>query len=139
MARISGTIAATILTLLLFGCDAAVLVDGRTIGISSGQFVNKDGAVTKLYAIPFEEAWPACEKALKDMKASDLEKTRKIASGSMRAIVRGDNVIVNISYVSEERTTVAVLAGAAGNNAASELIHVKILEILRRPPSKPLD
>ena len=139
MARISGTITATILALLLLGCDAAVLVGGRTIGISSGQFVNKDGAVEKLYALPFEEVWPACEKALMDMKASDVEMTRKIAAGSMRAIVRGDKVIVNISYVSEQRTTVAVLVGTAGNNTASELIHEKILEILRRPPSRPLD
>jgi hypothetical protein len=112
--------------LLVVGCDTAFMVGGRTVGISSGRFIYEDGFLTMEYNIPLEETWKACEKTLIDMKASEVEKNRKIAKGMITATIEDEKVIISIEYVSRETTTVSIRVGIGGNNLASHLIHEKI-------------
>ena len=50
--------------LLILGCDAALTVGDRTIGVSSGNFVFTDGYLSASYNFPFDRVWKACEKTL---------------------------------------------------------------------------
>ena len=140
MARIgknAALIIITILTLPFLGCDTALLVGGKTIGISSGRFIQTDGTVAKLYGFPFEQVWVACEQALTEMKASSLEKRRRIAAGSMTAVILGDKVSIKITYTGKEQTSVSILVGPAGNNALSGLIYERIANNLRKMLPQP--
>ena len=134
MTNITKKVAAFIVALLLLsGCDFAFLAGGKTIGINSGRFIYTDGFSAKTYRHPFDQVWHACEGALVDMKASGVEKNKKIATGSIKTVVNGDKVTIEVTYVSAEQTSVAVLIGKTGNNAASELIHEKIASNLQNP------
>jgi len=113
-------------TLLIVGCDTAFMVGGRTVGISSGQFISTDGYLTMEYNFSLENVWKACEKTLSDMKASEVEKNRKIATGKVTATVQDERVIISIEYISKDITWVSIRVGIAGNNMASQLIHEKI-------------
>ncbi len=119
--------------LALCGCDAAVLVGGKTVGFNSGSFVMTSGAVTKVYPFSFEKVGLATENALLDLKASRMEKFVSVAETTFRADLQGDKVIIDVTYVSRDQTSVAVRVGMAGTNTASELIHGKITEYLRNP------
>ncbi|MDI6776074.1 MAG: DUF3568 family protein [Syntrophales bacterium] len=112
--------------LLIAGCDTAFVVGGRTVGISSGQFIYTDGLLTMEYNLPFEDIWKACEKTLADMKASGVETNRKIATGKITATVEDEKVVISIEYVSRETTLVSIRVGVGGNNLASQLIHERI-------------
>ena len=112
--------------LLILGCDAALTVGDRTIGVSSGNFVFTDGYLSASYNFPFDKVWKACEKTLTDMKASDLEEKKKISTGAMNAIVQDEKVQITLEYISPEKTLVSVRIGMAGNNMASQLLHEKI-------------
>ncbi|MEI8173756.1 MAG: DUF3568 family protein, partial [Deltaproteobacteria bacterium] len=73
-----------------------------------------------------DKVWKACEKTMTDVKASGLDKKMKISTGAMTAVVHDEKVQINIEYVSQEKTMVAIRIGMAGNNMASQLIHEKI-------------
>jgi hypothetical protein len=108
------------------GCDAMLTVGGRTVGVSSGNFIFTDGYLTTNYKFPLDKVWKACEKTLMDMKASGLEKKMKISEGTMNAVVQDEKVQINIEYASLEYTLVSVRIGMSGNNMAAQLIHEKI-------------
>jgi hypothetical protein len=112
--------------LLISGCDAALTVGGRTVGVSSGNFVFTDGYLSANYNFPLDKVWKACEKTLTDMKASDVEENKKISTGAMNAIVYDEKVQITLEYVTSGKTLVSVRIGMAGNNMASQLIHEKI-------------
>jgi hypothetical protein len=115
-----------ICALMMNGCDAMLTVGGRTMGVSSGNFIFTDGYLTTSYNFSLDKVWKACEKTLTDMKASGLEKKMKISTGSLTAVVQGEKIQFNIEYVSQEQTLVSIRIGMAGNNMASQLIHEKI-------------
>lgn len=125
--------------LLISGCDAALTVGGKTMGVRSGNFIFTDGYLATSYNFSKDKVWKACEKTMTDMKASGLDKKMKISTGAMTAIVHDEKVQVNIEYVSPEKTMVAIRIGMAGNNMASQLIHEKIAGNLLKAaePEKP--
>lgn len=109
---------------LIYGC--AIVVGDKVVGVSSGKFIYTDGILTTVYSAPFDKIWKACEKTVADMMASDIEKDKKIATGTIDAVVSGDKIHISAKYVSKDSTTVSVRVGLAGNNLASQLIHEKI-------------
>ena len=111
---------------LLIGCDAALTVGSKTVGVRSGHFIFTDGYLRSTYNAPFDVVWPAAEKTLLELKAKDIEKKREIATGAMKAVVQDENVVVQIEYVEKNSTAVGVRVGMAGNNLASELIHERL-------------
>ncbi len=112
--------------LLALGCDASLTVGNRTIGVSSGNFLYTDGFLTTNYSYPIDEVWKACEKTLADMKATEIEKNLKIASGTMSAVAQDEKIQIAVEYVSKDQTSVSIRVGISGNNMASHLIHEKI-------------
>jgi hypothetical protein len=112
--------------LLMIGCDAALVRDGRVIGVHSGQFIYTDGYLRMNYQFPLDAVWAACQKTVVDMKGAKISSDKKIASGTITSIIQDEKVTIVNEYVSKDMTTVSVLVGLAGNNIASQLIHEKI-------------
>ena len=113
-------------TILATGCDTALTVGDRTVGISQGNFIFTDGSLTTNYRYPFDEVWKACEQTMVDMKVKDVEKNLKIASGSINAVAQEEKLRILVEYVTKNQTSVSVRVGMSGNNMASQLIHEKI-------------
>jgi hypothetical protein len=118
---------------LLSGCDAALTMGGKTVGISEGQFIYTDGYLKREYSAPFDRVWSAGEKTIADLKAKQVEKNRRIASGTITAMLQEEKIVLSISYVSKNLTSVAVRTGLTGNNLASRLIQEKIAGNLVEP------
>jgi hypothetical protein len=113
--------------LLLTGCNAAINMNGKVAGISSGRFIYQDGGLTTNYKAYIDLVWAACEKSLTELKASDIQKERKISTGMIKAIIQDEKVTIKVEYVDKDLTSVSVFVGVAGNNIASRLIHDKII------------
>jgi hypothetical protein len=114
-------------------CDTALSVGSRTIGIRSGEFIYTDGYLRTTYAFPLEKVWVACEKTLTDLKATDVERIKSIATGNFTAFIQDDKVRISVDYVERDITAVSIMAGPSGNNLASQLIHERIENVLRKP------
>jgi len=117
--------------LLTAACDTALTVGSKTIGIRSGEFIYTDGYLRATYNFPPEKVWLACEKTLTDLKATDVERIKKIATGSFTAFVHDDKVRISVEYVEKGMTAVSVMVGPSGNNLASQLIHDRIENALK--------
>lgn len=119
--------AALLLSLFLFsGCDTAIVANGNIIGVQSGQFVYESGYLQSIYSYPLDKVWQACEQTLLELHASNIDKQRKVASGTMTANLYEDKIIIKVEYVERDKIAVSVLAGIGGNQLAARLIHEKI-------------
>ena len=116
-----------LVSLLLAGCNAAINMNGKVAGISSGRFVYQDGDLTSNYKVDIDLVWTACEKSLAELKATDIQKERKISSGIIKAVIQDEKVTIKVEYVDKDLTSVSVFVGVVGNNMASRLIHDKII------------
>jgi hypothetical protein len=119
--------------LLIAGCDTALTVGAKTIGIRSGEFIYTDGYLRATYTFPFDQVWPACEKTLTGLKATDVERIRKIAQGTFTAMILDEKVRISVDYVEKEITAVSIMVGTSGNNLASQLIHDRLATMLKTP------
>ncbi|MEK6535512.1 MAG: DUF3568 family protein, partial [Thermodesulfobacteriota bacterium] len=117
--------------LLIAGCDTALTVGAKTIGIRSGEFIYTEGYLRATYNFPFDKVWPACEKTLTGMKATDVERIRKIAQGAFTAMIHDEKVRISVDYVEKEITAVSIMVGTSGNNLASQLIHDRLATMLK--------
>ena len=118
---------------LFSGCNAAMVMNGKVIGLSSGKFIYQDGYLTTQYKTDIEPVWQACEKAVTDMKGWDVKKERKISSGSIQAVIADEKVTILVEYADKDLTTVSVFSGVAGNNMASRIIQDKIAANIVKP------
>jgi len=126
----------TLLILILSvisGCDAAINMNGKVMGISSGQFIYQDGNLISTYKSDIDPVWAACEKTVTELKGKDVQKERKISKGTIKAIIQDEKVTISVEYMVKGSTSVAVFVGVAGNNMASRLIHEKIAGKLANP------
>ena len=118
---------------LFAGCDATMMVRGKVMGVSSGQFIYQDGYMTTRYKADIQPVWQACEKAVADLKGQDVQKDRKISSGTIKTVISEERVTIVVEYIERDLTSVGVLAGVAGNKFASRLIHDRIAANLPQP------
>ncbi len=123
-------IACSLFFLFTAGCNTAVMMGDRVVGVKSGKFFYTDGTLKTDYTASFEKTWQATEKALNNMNATVMETEKKISSGTWRAHMEGEDVKITVEYLEPELTTVAVRVGLTGNNLASRLIHDRIREAL---------
>jgi hypothetical protein len=121
--------------ILIAGCDTALTVGGRTIGVSSGNFIFTDGYLTTSYNYPIDKVSKICEKTLIDMKASAIERKQKISTATISATAHDEKINIVVEYMSKDQTSVSVRVGLSGNAMASQLIHDKIAENLMKPPN----
>lgn len=119
--------------LMIAACDTSLTVGRKTIGIRSGEFLYTDGYLRATYTFPFEKVWSACDKTLTDLKATDIERNQKIATGTLSALIQDDKVRISVEYVEKELTSVSVMAGPSGSTLASQLIHDRITTVLKNP------
>ncbi len=118
---------------ILAGCDAAINMNGKVMSVSSGQFVYQDGNLISNYKADIDLVWAACEKTVTELKGKDIQKERKISTGTIKAIIQDEKVIISVEYITNGSTSVAIFVGVAGNNMASRLIHEKIAGKLVHP------
>jgi len=116
-----------VILLLLAGCNAAINMNGKVAGISSGRFVYQDGNLISNYKADIDLVWMACEKSVTELKATDIQKERKISTGTIKAVIQDEKVVISVEYVDKDLTSVSVFVGVVGNNMASRLIHDKII------------
>lgn len=112
--------------MMLAGCSMAVNFQGKVAGISSGKFFYQDGSLITEYRADIDPVWKACENALTELKATDIQKERKISTGEIKALVREENVTIKVEYLGRNLTSVSIFVGAVGNHMASRMIHDKI-------------
>ena len=121
-----------LILLLLAGCNAAINMNGKIAGISSGRFVYQDGNLTSNYKADIDLVWMACEKSVTELKATDIQKERKISMGTIKAVIQGEKVVISMEYIDKDLTSVSVFVGVVGNNMASRLIHDRIISNLAK-------
>lgn len=122
-----------LLTGVLAGCNAAVSMNGKVMGVSSGQFIYQDGNLISNYKSNIDPVWTACEKTVQELQGKDIRRERKISTGRITAVIQDEKVSISIEYIDKDSTSVAVFVGVAGNNMASRLIHEKIADKLAHP------
>lgn len=114
----------------LTGC--AIVAGDTVMGYESGKFVYHDGSLQSSYKAPMDQVWEAANKALKELKASDIQTDRKIEKGTIDAIVDEEKVKITMEYVTRTETSVSVRVGTAGSNVAAKYIHEKIESNLKK-------
>jgi hypothetical protein len=123
----------TLFFLPLSGCDTALTVGSKTVGIRSGSFIYEDGYLHAAYNSPFDKVYTACEKTLLGMKAIDITYIRKISHGDFMAMLQDEKIRINVDYVEKGITSVSVMVGTSGNKIAAQLIHDRLEETLKMP------
>jgi hypothetical protein len=118
---------------LLFGCNAAMVVNGKVMGISSGTFIYQDGYLTTQYKADIEPVWKACEKAVNELNGQQTQKERNISKGSIKTVISDEKVIILVEYIGKDLTSVSVLSGVVGNNMADRIIQDKIAANIGKP------
>lgn len=119
--------------LLLTALTGCAIVAGDTVmGYESGRFVYHDGSLQSNYKAPFDQVWEAANKAVKELKASDVQTDRKIEKGTIDAVVDEEKVKITMEYVTRTETSVSVRVGTAGSNVAAKYIHEKIETNLKK-------
>jgi hypothetical protein len=113
--------------LLLTGCDAAINMNGKIASINSGKFLYQDGNLVSNYKANIDMVWQACEKSVTELKATDIQKERKISTGMIKAVIQDEKIVIKVEYIDRDLTSVSVFVGMVGNNMASRLIHDKII------------
>jgi hypothetical protein len=113
--------------LLVAGCNAAINMNGKIVGVNSGRFLYQDGNLISNYQANIDLVWKACEKSVTELKAVDIQKELKISAGMIKAIIQGEKVTIKVEYLERNLTSVSVFVGMVGNNMASRLIHDKII------------
>ncbi len=117
--------------LTIYGCDAVTVIGGRTMGISSGSFINEDKSLQTTFNYPLDKVWTAAEKIMEEMKASPLEISRKIASGRIIGYIEEEKVILDLKYLAADQTSVIIRVGITGDLISSRLISGKIADRLK--------
>jgi hypothetical protein len=113
--------------LLLTGCDAAINMNGKIASINSGKFLYQDGNLVSDDKANIDMVWQACEKSVTELKATDIQKERKISTGMIKAVIQDEKIVIKVEYIDRDLTSVSVFVGMVGNNMASRLIHDKII------------
>jgi hypothetical protein len=114
----------------LTGC--AIVAGDTVMGYESGKFIYHDGGLQSNYKAPFDQVWDAANKALKELKATDIQLDRKIEKGTIEAVLDEEKVKITVEYLSRTETSVSVRVGTAGSNVAARYIHDKIESNLRK-------
>jgi len=126
IALLVGLLALTALT----GC--AIVAGDTVMGYESGKFVYHDGSLQSNYKVPMDQVWDAAGKAMKELKASDIQMDRKIQKGTIEGVVDEEKVKITMEYLTRTDTSVSVRVGTAGSNVAARYIHDKIDSTLKK-------
>ncbi|HTZ41088.1 MAG TPA: DUF3568 family protein [Syntrophales bacterium] len=126
IALLVGLISLTALT----GC--AIVAGDTVMGYESGKFVYHDGGLQSNYKYPMDQVWDATLKAMKDLKASNIQTDRKIEKGTVEAVLYEEKVKIVMDYLTRSDTSISVRVGTAGSNVAAKYILDQIESNLKK-------
>lgn len=116
---------------VLSGCPAAV-VGTAMVGTGAGTYLFVNGELKTDYYYSFDKVWSATEKTIAAMHGMEVAPSRAIGSGNIVAMINGEKVTFNIHYKDKGITNVGIRVGLIGDEAASKLLHGKILDHLKK-------
>jgi len=114
----------------LTGC--AVVAGDTVMGYESGKFVYHDGGLQSNYKYPLDQVWDATLKAMKDLKASNIQTDRKIEKGTVDAVLYEEKVKIVMDYLTRSDTSISVRVGTAGSNVGAKYILDQIESNLKK-------
>ncbi|MCF8054891.1 MAG: DUF3568 domain-containing protein [Deltaproteobacteria bacterium] len=88
------------------------------------------GYMKEDYKINFDQAWKVCERTIAALKGYEVEPSRNIGKGTIKATIITDRVWFYITYKSKDVTEITIRVGITGDKVSSKLIHDQIKEIL---------
>lgn len=118
---------------LLAGCNAAIVVNDKVMGLSSGKFIYENGSLITQFKADIEPVWQAANRAVVDLKGWNTQKDRRISNGTLKTVISEENVTIRVDYIEKDLTSVSVFCGVAGNKMASRIIMDKIAANLPQP------
>lgn len=110
---------------LISGCELLVL-GGAAVGTGGGTYFYLNGEIKGEYNFPLDMVWAACEKTMIDVRALNVEKTKKIGGGDISAIINGEKVEITVKYDGKNKTALGVRVGIFGDETASRFLYDKI-------------
>jgi len=116
---------------LTAGCAAAV-VGTAAVGTGAGTYLFINGELKTDYYAPFEKVWAAAEKTVAAMHGQEVVPSKAIGSGTIKALIDGEKVTINILFKEKALTTVGVRVGVLGDEPASKMIHAKIADNIKK-------
>ena len=115
----------------LSGC--ALLVGGAAVGAgAAGTYLYVKGEVITDYQAPFEAVWTAVEKTVADMHGLDIERNKEIAKGAINTAINNEKAFFSVQYKDKNLTTVSIRIGISGDKVASQMLHDKIADYLKK-------
>jgi hypothetical protein len=114
----------------LTGC--AIVAGDTVMGYESGKFVYHDGGLQSNVKYPMDQVWDASLKAMKDLKASNVQTDRKIEKGTIDAVLYEEKVKIVTDYLTRSDTSISVRVGTAGSNVAAKYILDQIESNLKK-------
>lgn len=117
---------------LISACGPEVLILGGVVGSGVGTYYFINGELVTDYSEPFDKVWSACEKAVADMRGTDVKPRREIGMGTIQTVINDETVKFNVSYKSKNLTTVGIRVGVIGNRLSSQLLQDKVYENLSK-------
>ena len=119
--------------LFLSGCATALVVGGAAVGAGTGTYLYTNGELKTDYFGSFDKVWAACEKTVAELRGTEVQPSREIAKGTIKAVINDEKVKIEVTYQSKNQTTVAIRVGWVGNKMSSQLLHDKIAANLAKP------
>jgi hypothetical protein len=124
-------IALALMVFVLTGCAAAV-VGTAMVGTGAGTYLFVNGELKTDYYYSFDKVWSATEKTVAAMRGTEVAPAKGIGSGTIDTFITGEKVHFNIIYKDKNITNVGIRVGVIGDEAASKLIHGRILDNLKK-------
>lgn len=116
---------------LTAGC-AALAVGGAAAAAGSGTYVYINGAVEADYHAPFEKVWEATERTIAELHGVDVVPTKDISRGTIESVIDGQKVVFTLNYRQKELTDLSIRVGQFGDRLASQRLHDKVGEYLKK-------
>ncbi|MFQ6672934.1 MAG: DUF3568 domain-containing protein [Candidatus Tectimicrobiota bacterium] len=108
------------------GCGGvALLATGAGVGVGTYAWIQ--GELKRSYPATYDTVWNAARDALQSLEMPVLSEQRDALKGTIMAKrADGNDVRVNVKYLTDRTTEVAVRVGLFGDRAASTMIHESI-------------
>jgi hypothetical protein len=112
--------------LVLSGCATALVVGGAAVGAGTGTYLYVNGELRTDYSGSFDKVWAACERTVAELRGTEVQPSREIARGSIKAVINDERVKIEVTYRAKNQTNVSIRVGWLGNKMSSQLLHDKI-------------
>ncbi len=114
-----------LVALLSTGCALAVLATGAGLGV--GTYAWYKGELKRTYPATYDAVWIAANDSLHSLEMSVVGENRDALKGTIMAKrANGSDVRVDVKYLTESTTEVAIRVGLIGDRPVSTRIHETI-------------